>query len=145
MSKVEKSCCCADGTLDIYDNGGLEDISALSGITELPLDLVVTRNPRLLSLQGLHNIKKLTLGLVVSDNAALVDLSGLEGLDSIGAHLIVANNHNLLSLKVGSVLAHIWLDLVLASALCNIVDSLDVVRPFTLWLTVHTIETYPKH
>ena len=86
-----------DAELGIRYNKFLTDITALSGITEVPT-LSVSQNNSLLSLQGLHNIQHVTNYVEILQHNQLVNLKGLNGLTSIGGQLQIRLNNSLKNL-----------------------------------------------
>ena len=93
---VQAEVCEGYYVIDDVDTSG--DIAALSGCTEITVDLYVDFSS-LTSLSGLENLTSIGRNLAISHNNSLTSLSGLENLTSIGGDLYIEENDNLTSLN----------------------------------------------
>jgi hypothetical protein len=80
-------------------NDSLADISALSGITSVGVDVTVIDNPILTNVSGLIGITSLEGELDIRYNSALSDLGGLGSITSVGGDLTIACDENLPDLE----------------------------------------------
>ncbi len=66
----------------VDNNNSLEEIIGWNSLTNVSLEIEITQNEQLQSLEGLQNITN-TEGLTIRQNANLENLNGLEGLESV--------------------------------------------------------------
>jgi len=97
------------GDLSIGQETELEDLSALSCLTEIVGQLMVRtfETPTLTSLDGLQSLAAVSGDLRIESNLFLESLEGLDGLERVGGSLHLHDNHQLLSLAGLHGLAHL--------------------------------------
>lgn len=78
-------------------NTDIISVEGLNNLSNVGLELLVTKNSSLNSLEGLRNLTY-SGGLVIFINNELETLSGLEGIETIQGNLEIAENQNLLNI-----------------------------------------------
>ncbi|WP_131811120.1 cadherin repeat domain-containing protein [Aequorivita soesokkakensis] len=110
------------GSLNVSFNNSLQNIDALSALTELSGYIVIQKNPLLNNLDALQNINSninqirilendlltnlnglrnigASVYLEISENTSLTNLSGLESINNINSQIFIQNNESLQSLN----------------------------------------------
>ncbi|MDN3725500.1 hypothetical protein QRD02_14010, partial [Aequorivita sp. SDUM287046] len=110
------------GSLNVSFNSSLQNIDALSALTEMSGYIVIQKNPLLNNLDALQNINSnisqlrilendlltnlnglrnigASVYLEVSQNPALITLSGLESVTNINQQIVITDNDNLTNLN----------------------------------------------
>jgi len=124
-----------DGHVEINNNVGLIDITALSSILNLGTDVKINNNTALSTLSGLEQLASVNGFLDIQNNAALISLSALSQITSISGYLQIRNNALITSLNgisnVTSIGSHLYINNNIAltdcSAICNLINIGGVV------------------
>jgi len=87
------------GGLSIGQNSILSNLLGLENVTYIGGSLCIGQNCMLSSLSGLENVTCIGGGLYIDHNSILVNLSGLDNLNSIAARLYIIGNDSLISLR----------------------------------------------
>ncbi len=83
--------------LNIANNPLLANITGLANaVNDYPMDISISNNPQLISLNGLQGIQGVGYGIGITNNDLLVDLNGLNGFVNID-DLYIQNNDALAS------------------------------------------------
>ena len=80
------------GNLQVYDNSGLRNIDGLTSLTGIGGSLSIRDNPSLRNLDGLSSLSGVASNVTIESNNTLPDLHGLLGLSSIGGGLSITKN-----------------------------------------------------
>lgn len=89
----------SSSSLIIDDHNVLSNINALSSITFLPENMLISGNAQLPSLQPLSNMTGSASTIQISGNDALQNLIGLQGINNVQNELFIRLNNNLTSLN----------------------------------------------
>jgi hypothetical protein len=85
-------------------NNALLNLSGLSKLNSIGVNLVINYNVNLTSLSGIEQLNSIGGNLVIRYNNALTGLSGLENLDAASLKVLdISNNHSLSSCDVESI------------------------------------------
>lgn len=120
-------------------NGGINDLSPLSGITSIDGSLDILGNSGLSSLSGLDNITTIGGNFNLQYNANLTNLTGLGQLNHIGGFFRINENINLENLEGLTQLNHIgdYLHISYNHALVDISALNQIDSLFSLLLINH--------
>ena len=121
------------GGVEIRENGSLNSLSGLNGITTINGGLDIYLNPNLTDLSGLNNITSIDSYLDIEINSNLATLSGLENLTSIGGGLNIVRNNKLTTLAglesltsiefTSSISNNDLLNTCSTADICNLIDN----------------------
>ncbi|MBL7791610.1 MAG: hypothetical protein JNK77_04775 [Saprospiraceae bacterium] len=120
-------------------NGGIHNLSPLSGINSIGGSLVILGNSGLSSLSGLDNITTIGENFNLQYNANLTNLTGLGQLSHIGGFFSINENINLENLEGLTQLNHIgdYLHISYNHALVDISALSQIDSLFSLLLITH--------
>jgi hypothetical protein len=82
----------------VIEGSDITDLSPLSSVTSVGLQLTIGPNALLTNLDGLAGITSVAVFLRVFDNPVLTNLNGLAAVTSVGANLVIARNDALTNL-----------------------------------------------
>lgn len=94
------------GSLKIYGQPGLRDVSALSNLQKVDNELTINQTFELPTLEGLESLHTVGDFLSITNNA-LETLEGLSGLERVGGDVVIGSNPNLSDDEVRSFLERI--------------------------------------
>jgi len=98
------------GSLEIYGQPGLRDVSALLSLEDIENELTINETFELQTLEGLEGVQTVGGFLSLTYNRQLESLEGLAGLERVGGDMGIGFNPNLSEEDVRSFLDRIEVD-----------------------------------